>query len=356
MKLPLESPPGSVCILRLSAIGDICHMVPAVRALQTCWPETAISWVIGKTEASLIGDLPGIEFIIFDKSTGLRGYANLFRQMRSRRFDWILHMQASMRANLISLLLRTRHRMGFDRQRARDLQWLFTDAHIDPAPRQHVLDGLFSFTEKLSGAPRELVWDIPLSAGDRAFARSLMPDDKPTLIISPCSSNRFRNWRNWHVDRYVAVINHAINRYRMRVLLTGGNSRTEQQYGEAITGSIQNPVINLIGNTSLKQLLAVLERATVLISPDSGPAHMATAVNTPVIGLYATSNPQRTGPYRSQEWVVNRYPDAVQAEFGVDVDEVRWGQRVRDPRAMGRISVADVTAKLDALMTRLKLT
>jgi heptosyltransferase I len=352
MKLPLKTPPQSVCVLRLSAIGDVCHTVPAVRTLQTCWPETAITWIIGKTEAKLVGDLPGVEFIIFDKGAGWSAYANLYKQLRVRRFDWLLHMQASMRGNMVSQLIRARHRLGFDRARARDLQWLFTDYHIDAQPRQHVLEGLVSFAEKLTGKPRELVWNIPLSEADHAFAQSLIPDDKPTLIISPCTSQRFRNWRNWHVDRYVAVLNHAANRHRMRILLTGGNTRVEREYGEAITASVQHPVINLIGNTNLKQLLALISRATVLVSPDSGPAHMATTVGTPVIGLYATSNPQRTGPYLSQEWVANRYPDAVRAEFGRPVDELRWGQRVRDQKAMARITANDVTTKLDALMAR----
>ncbi len=100
--------------------------------------------------------------------------------------------------------------------------------------------------------------------------------------------------------------------------------------------------VNLIGKTSLKQLLALLERASLLLCPDSGPAHMATAVGTPVVGLYATSNRFRTGPYLSQDLVVDAYPRAVQREFGKSVEEIPWGARVRDPSAMGLISVDEV--------------
>jgi heptosyltransferase I len=106
-------------------------------------------------------------------------------------------------------------------------------------------------------------------------------------------------------------------------------------------------VTDLIGRTTLKQLLALIARASVVVCPDSGPAHMATAVATPVVGLYATSNRHRTGPYLSQHLVVDRYPQAVQREFGKRVEDLRWGERVRNPGAMELIEVADVTAKLD---------
>jgi heptosyltransferase I len=169
-------------------------------------------------------------------------------------------------------------------------------------------------------------------------------------MISPCSSTRARNWRNWSAQRYAQVLDHAVERHGMRVVLTGGPTTLEREYGAHITRMARHAPHNLIGSTNLKQLLALLQRGTVLISPDSGPAHMATCVGTPVIGLYATSNPLRAGPYLSQRWVVNKYPEALRADCGRSVDEVRWGQRVRSPDAMDLIGVDDVTSKLDELM------
>ena len=137
------------------------------------------------------------------------------------------------------------------------------------------------------------------------------------------------------------------------MLLTGGRTDIERQYGAAIEAAAAQPVTNLIGRTTLKQLLAILDRADLLICPDSGPAHMATAVGTPVVGLYATSNRHRTGPYFSQDLVVDRYPEAVQREFGVPIAQLRWGQRVRDPDAMDLIQVEDVIAKVDQVLRKL---
>ena len=136
----------------------------------------------------------------------------------------------------------------------------------------------------------------------------------------------------------------------LHALLAAGGPATEDDGLRASLELAQVRVVNLIGRTSLKQLLALLEHATVLVCPDSGPAHMASAVGTPVIGLYATSNRWRTGPYLSQEWVVDRYPDAVSRALGKSVSELPWGYRVRTPYAMNLITVDDVTGKLDALI------
>ncbi len=135
----------------------------------------------------------------------------------------------------------------------------------------------------------------------------------PTLVISPCTGQRFRNYRNWRVDWYAEIADYAEHRYGAQVLLTGGDTAIEQSYGRDITSMAKSQPHNLIGKTSLKQLLAILQRASVVLCPDSGPAHMATAVGTPVVGLYATSNRRRTGPYFSQHLVVDKYPEAVAA-------------------------------------------
>ena len=105
MALPLTSPPASLCILRLSAVGDICHTLPIIRTLQQAWPDTRLTWIIGKLEHSLVGDISGIEFIIFDKAKGFKAYRGLRQQMKGRHFDVLLHMQMSLRASLASLLV-----------------------------------------------------------------------------------------------------------------------------------------------------------------------------------------------------------------------------------------------------------
>jgi heptosyltransferase I len=214
------------------------------------------------------------------------------------------------------------------------------------------MDGLFGFAETIGVTNLEPHWDIPIPAKAHDFVAQYLPTDKPVLAISPCSSNRARNWRNWSAEGYAQVADYAAEKYGMQVVLTGGPSEMEKDYSEKISALAKHKPVNLIGQTNLKQLLAIIQRADAISTPDSGPAHMATTVGTPVIGLYVTSNPQRSGPYLSQQWVVDKYPEAVQAELGKTVDEVPWGQRVRSADAMGRILVEDVIRMLDAIVAR----
>jgi heptosyltransferase I len=258
----------------------------------------------------------------------------------------------SLRASLASLLVRARIRLGFDRERARDLQWLFTNHKIAPAREQHVIDSFFGFSEALGIRERQLTWEIPIPEAARQFADTRLPAGE-FIVISPCSSMAYRNWT---ARGYAAVAKHAIQQHGLKVVLCGGKSRSEWLYGAEIAASLDmaqlgDSLTNLIGQTDLKQLLAVLQRARTVISPDAGPAHLATAVGTPVIGLYACTNPDRARPYLSGDYVVNRYPEAVQAKYGKPLAELPWGIRVRDEGTMERIAVADVTPVLDRLLS-----
>lgn len=347
MKLPLTRPPQSLCLLRLSAVGDICHALPVVRTLQREWPHTRITWIIGKLEHTLVGDIPGIEFIIFDKSRGIAAFADLRSKLKGRRFDVLLHMQMSLRASIAALLIKADIKLGFNRAYAGDLQWLFTSHQAQYRERQHVVDSFFNFIETLGVTRRELAWDIPVPPAAREFAREAVPGDRPLLVISPCSS---MSYRNWLADRYAAVADYAQQRYGLAVVLTGGPSAIERDYGERISAAVRHPVINLVGQTDLKQLTAIISRAVCVVAPDSGPAHLATATGVPVIGLYATTNPDRARPYLSADYTIDRYHEAVQDKHGKTAEELPWGTRVRDAGTMERISVADVTDMLDRLM------
>ncbi len=341
-----ENPPASICVIRLSAIGDCCHTLAVIRSIQSAWPQTRITWVIGRVEHELMKGIDDIEFIIFNKSAGWRAYLDVRRQLKHHHFPILLHMHASMRANLLTRFISADRVIGYDRVRARDSQWLFTNEKIPATPRQHVLDGMFSFIEVLGLHREKLCWDIPIPAPDREFARNICAEPGPVILISPCSSQRLRNFRNWSVDRYIELANTLSEKYGAKIILTGGPTALEKEYGQLIEAGVTKPVTNLVGATSLKQLLALIECADVVICPDSGPAHMATAVGTSVVGLYATSNRHRTGPYLSQPLVADRYPDAIEKEFGQPVDTLRWGQRVRNPRAMDLIQVEDVLQKI----------
>ncbi len=345
--LSFAEPPRSVCILRLSAIGDACHVVPIVRTLQQAWPSTQLTWIIGKTEARLMTLLEGVEFIIVDKRATAAALRVQRAQLRDRSFDVLLHMQLALRASLVARRVPAAIKVGFDRARARELQWLFTNARIAARSRQHVLDSFFGFTEALGITERVLRWDLPLPAAAQEYARQLIPDAQPTLVISPCSSHTLRNWLP---ERYAAVAEHAIRRHGMRVILAGGPTELERAAGAQIEARCAAPLVNQIGKDTLPQLLALLGRARALLTPDSGPAHMATMVGTPVVGLYAATNPARSGPYLSAQWCVNAYPEAARTFRGVEPEQLPWTHKIEESGVMELISVDQVTAKLDQLL------
>jgi heptosyltransferase I len=348
MTLQFKPPLQHVCLLRLSAIGDTCHALAALRALQAAWPQTRFTWIIGKLEAKLMAAvLPELEFITFDKSATLKELWRLRLSLRGRRFDLLLDMQLSFRASLVSSLIDAPIKLGFDRERARELQWWFTNARIPPAAAEHVLDSFMGFVRACGIEPAKPFWDLTLPPDALEYARGIVSDERPTLAISPCSSHTARNWS---AERYAAVADYAVTAHNMRVVLVGGRSVIEKKMGAAICAAARAPLVNQIGKDTLPQLLGLLARSTVLLSPDSGPAHMATMVALPVIGLYAATNPARAGPYYSRQWCIDKYDAAAQKYLGRQAAQLPWTTKIERPGVMDLISVSDVTAKLDALL------
>lgn len=347
--LPLAAAPSSVCILRLSALGDTCHVVPLIRTLQHAWPSTRLTWIIGRLEARLLSLLPDVELIVVDKRAGLSARRDLRSRLRDRSFDVLLHMQLALRASMLAREVRAPVKLGFDRARARELQWLFTNAAIAPRTREHVLDSFFGFSAALGIHERILQWDLPLPAEAQTYARTLIPDSQPTLLISPCSSHSLRNWRP---ERYAAVADHAVRAHGMRVILVGGPTVLERRTAAEIESHARERagLINQVGRDTLPQLLALLARSHVLLAPDSGPVHMATMVGTPVIGLYAATNPDRSGPYLSRRWCVNAYGRAARQFCGVAPEELRWTRKIEVPGVMDLIEVDEARGKLDELL------
>lgn len=345
MSTQAATPPESLCLLRTSALGDVSHVVPLVRTVQSHWPNAALTWIVGKLEHRLVGDLPGVEFIVFDKSQGRNGYRAVHRALAGRRFDALLHMQVALRSNLLSALVRARRRIGYDTARARDLHGLFVNERIPARSGEHVLDAIGSFIEPLGLKQTAVRWDLPVPEPASAFAEQHLPGDEPTLLVSPCSSHALRNWR---AERYAAVMDHAARR-GWRVALCGGPSAYERGFGDEIVRHLRRCTpVDLIGKDTLKQLLALLRRADLVLTPDSGPMHLANAMGTPVLGLHAASNPRRSGPYSDRRWCVDRYDAAARRFRGKPASELRWGTKIEHEGVMDLIDTGSVIERFDA--------
>ena len=335
--------PRSICLLRLSALGDATHVVPLVRTLRRAWPGVPLTWIIGKGEARFLEGLEDVEFLVFDKGAGLTGIADLRRKLAGRRFEVLLQMQLALRANLLSGLVRADRRIGYDRTRSKEGHSLFINERI-PTGGRHVLDVFGKFCEPLGLRQDPVEWRLPVPTAAREWASEQLPDGPPTLLISPCSSHALRNWRP---ERYAAVADHAAAR-GWRVLLCGGSSALERETGDAILRAMRFPAQDLIGKDTFKQFLALLERVSLVLAPDSGPAHMANAMGTKVLGLFACTDAERSGPYSDRRWTVNRYEEAARKYLDQPATSLRWGKRVEFPGTMDLVTVEDVVERFNA--------
>ncbi|WOT06915.1 glycosyltransferase family 9 protein [Shewanella sp. DAU334] len=314
-----------------------------VQAIQRRYPDLKITWVLGKIEYQLLKHLPGVEFVIFDKSQGWRSYFNLRRALKGQKFDALLHMQVALRATVASLAISAKLRIGFDRFRAKEGQWLVTNRRIEAQAQPHVLDGFMGFAKAIGVTDLTPSWNIPILAADTEFAQTLIPTGSRVLVICPAASKAERNWLP---ERYAAVADHAVEQ-GYRVMICGGPAPLERELADKIQAAAQSELENQVGNTSLLQLLAILKQASVVIAPDTGPAHMAVTQGTPVIGLYAHSNPGRTGPYTSLSSVVSVYEQVITEQ---KQGPIPWGTRAKGPDLMASISVARVIEQLDMLL------
>ena len=344
--------PLSICLLRLSALGDVTHVVPLVRTLQAAWPQVALTWIIGKGEHRLLEGLPGVHFLEYDKKTGLAGMRALRRQLRELapggRFDALLQMQVAARANLLSAFIPAKRRIGYDRSRSKDLHGLFINERIPDRPGIHVLDAIGSFCEPLGLKQTQVRWDLPVPDAAREWAQSQWVEDgRPTLLISPCSSHALRNWR---ADRYAAVADHAASR-GWRVVLCGGRSPLERDTADAILAAMASPAMDLVGKDTLKQLPALLERADLVMTPDSGPMHIANAMGAKVLGLHAASNPARSGPYSDRRYCVDRYDDAARKYLRKPASDLKWGTKIEHEGVMDLVTVQDAIAAFERYVT-----
>ncbi len=333
-----------MCLLRLSALGDVTHVVPLVRTLQAARPDTPIHWIIDKAGHKLLDGLPGVTFHAYDKKSGMAGVKELRRQLPPGRFEALLQMQVAFRANLLSAFIPAERRIGYDRSRSKDLHGLFINERIPDRPGIHVLDAIGSFCEPLGLRQTEVSWNLAVPQSAYEWAAAQWQDDgRPVLMISPCSSHVRRNW---YADRYAAVANHAAQR-GWQVVLCGGRSELERSMADAIQAQLHTPALDLVGKDTLKQLPALLARANLVMTPDSGPMHIANAMGAKVLGLHAASNPNRSGPYSDRRYCVDRYDDAARKYLAKQASDLKWGTKIEFDDVMELITVEDGIAAFE---------
>ena len=342
MALPSPIRTNRVGIVMMSAVGDAVHVLPLLTALKRHDPATHVTWVLQPGAASLVrGHWAVDEIIPFDRSRGWRAYPAVRRELAARPFDVVLALQVYFKAGIVTSFTRALVKLGFDRTRARDLNWLFTTHRIPPHAGQHVQDQYFEFLDLL-GIPHEPpVWDLGPWPSEVAAQREFLARyDRPIAPIVVATSKPDKDWMP---ERWAAVCDALWSDFGLQPVLVGGRSARELAAERIILDRASAPVSSALGS-GLRPLVGILDGAALVLSPDTGPLHMTIALDRPVISLLGYTNPKRVGPYR-------RYHDLMIDAYGDPGEDYPISMENR-PGRMERITVRDVLDKVELWRSR----
>lgn len=325
-----------IAIVMMSAVGDVVHVMPIIHAIKAYAPGAHITWVLQPGPATLVRGHPLVDdIILFDRSRGWRAFVDVRRALSTRRFDLVLALQVYFKAGLITGFTMSPVKLGFDRERARDANWLFTTHRIAPHAGQHVQDQYFEFLDALSvphGAPE---WTLgPWNDEERAWQRDFHGQfERP---IAPLVIATSKAAKDWMPERWAQVCHVLWNDYGLQPVLVGGRSDRELAAEAVILR--EAPMAHSALGSGLRKLAGILEGAAVALSPDTGPLHLAVALRTPVISLMGYTNPKRVGPYDfARDLMIDAYGEPGE-DYPLDMS-------YREHR-MSRITVSDVSAML----------
>jgi heptosyltransferase I len=303
-RVPLDR----VCVVMMSAVGDAVHVLPVLTALKRHHPAMHLTWVLQPGPASLVRGHHAVhDIVLFDRTKGLRGFLDIRRELGARRFDLVINLQVYLKAGVITSFTHAPVRLGFDRARARDANWLFTTHRIPPHPMQHVQDQYFEFCEWL-GVPHEPVtWDLgPWNDTERAWQRDFLARfDRPIAPIVVATS---KPQKDWLPERWAEVSDALYHDFGLQPVLVGARSAREVHAEQVILERARTKPFSALGQGGLRGLVGIIDGAALVLTPDTGPLHMTVALRRPVISLIGYSNPKRVGPYRwCRDLVIDAY-------------------------------------------------
>jgi heptosyltransferase I len=324
-------------IVMMSAIGDAVHVLPVVTALKRRDPSARITWVLQPGPASLVRGHPAVDEIVpFDRSHTWRSLAGVRRAFAARPVDLLIDLQVYIKAGLVTALAGAPVKVGFDRARARDLNWLFTTRRIPPHAPQHVQDQYLEFLAALDVPAEPLAWDLGPWPEERERQRALIAplgEGLATLVIGASHAEK-----EWPVERWVGLVDALEERWGLTPVLAGGTSPRERAAEHEILARARHRPASTLG-VPLRDLVALLDASALVVSLDTGPLHMAVALDRPVIALMGYNNPKRVGPYRKyHDLLVDAYGDPGE-DYPITVAH-RRGRMVR-------IQVDDVLRKVE---------
>jgi len=301
-----------ILIIKPSSLGDIVHALPVLSDLRATWPDAHIAWLVGNSFAPLLEGHPLLdEIILFDR----KRYGRMWRspsaslafwrfvhRVRQHRFDLVLDLQGLIRSGLMSFFSGARRRLGFSN--AREGAWMFYTHHVRAPRALHAVDRNLRFLDGLGIRHDEPAFPLGLRDDEHAAAHTLLsntagnPLDEFTAVIPGA---RWQSKR-WSPERIADLIDAIHADGLPQCVLLGAPG--EREFTDRVVKACRSDVVDLVGRTTLRQLAAVIDLANRVVCHDSGPMHIAAALNKPTVAIFGPTNPDRTGPYSPAATVV----------------------------------------------------
>ena len=320
----------------MSAVGDAVHALPVVNAIKRHAPASRLTWVLQPGPATLVRGHPAVDEIVeFRRSMGLAAFTDIRSKLKDRPFDLVIALQVYFKAGLVTSFTQAPVKLGFDRARARDFNWLFTNHRIPAREPQHVQDQYFEFLGELGISPDPIVWNLGPWEHERAWQRDFFARlDRPAASIVVGTS---KPEKDWLPERWAEVVDALFTDFGLRAVLVGGTSERELRAASIIEQRATHKPVNALGS-GLRNLVSILDGSALVLSPDTGPLHMSVALDRPVISLIGYMNPKRVGPYRRyRDLLIDAYGDPLE-NYAITMD--------KRPGRMERITVRDVMEKV----------
>jgi heptosyltransferase I len=339
--------PQRVGIVLMSALGDVTLGLPVATAIKRASPWTRITWIAQPGPIELLRGHPAVDEIVrFDRWDGVAGYRTVRDRLRERSLDVVLDLQTAFKAGLVTALSGAPRRIGIDRRRAQDANWLFTNERIPNQPRAHMADQFLEFLPSIGVTDGSVEYGLRACDTTRADVYRQHSDEQRPLVTVVVASSKAS--KNWAPERLAALCVSLVADYGLRPVLTGGESDIEiaaaaqiMQHATKCLPAADRPIVAL--GCGIRALMAWIEQSVLVVSPDSGPLHMAVALERPVVGLYGATNPLWVGPYR-------RYHDLVVDRFHRE-DEAPRSSAEKRPGRMELVTVADVLERVERWRT-----
>ena len=332
-----------ICLIRTSALGDTVHALGLVNGLRKGYPDAHLTWVLQTLPYDMVKRQKNIDhFITFNRNGTLKDWLNLFKRLREESYDLVILPQVSAKVSLITLFIKSKNKLGFDFKRSKELHWLVTNQRIPSAPMRHVQDQFFEFLDYLDIKEYPIEWNFTFTAEEKKWQHSFFDCLKrPVIGFVIASSSRDKDW---DLEKYAHVIDYVDQTLDMQPMLIGGPSALEKNNEEKICRLCRKaPAIAL--EKPIRTTLLQIAGSRIIVAPDTGPLHMAVALNVPTIGLYGYSDPRRCGPYRKfHDLLIDKYNDPGEENMPIT--------RKTKPGRMARISPKEVIEKIELGLER----